>query len=187
MDTALTSTEKRELCNLLDIPRKCYGNFPLMKQKYKNACLRLHPDKGGDENQMTTLNVLWGKFHTSMYGMRRDYPSFEEVSSPNFWEEDFPTLHAKIRGGYKASFFKSPSCVQKQGKKSLCPCISCSLQRQHQIIKQHKKKPCLVWGECFCVSCYLLWFGFPLTWECLEEWQKIIEHTDCRLLHLHLY
>ncbi|AGA82583.1 large T antigen [Alphapolyomavirus cardiodermae] len=85
MDTALSAYDKLQLCELLGIPRHCYGNYPLMKSSYRQACLKHHPDKGGDDNTMTLLNVLWGKFQTGVYEMRRQFPSFEE---DDFEEED---------------------------------------------------------------------------------------------------
>lgn len=187
MDSALSSSERKELCLLLGIPKHCYGNYPLMKSKYKSACLKNHPDKGGDEQTMQKLNVLWGKFQASIYDMRRDFPSFDEVSAPFFWELDFPTLSDRMAGGFRISFWKGPGCFKKNTRDSLCPCVSCRLHRQHFSLKLLKKKQCVVWGECYCVSCYLLWFGFPLTWETVDEWQRIIMHTDFRLLHLQLY
>ncbi|AGA82586.1 small T antigen [Alphapolyomavirus cardiodermae] len=187
MDTALSAYDKLQLCELLGIPRHCYGNYPLMKSSYRQACLKHHPDKGGDDNTMTLLNVLWGKFQTGVYEMRRQFPSFEEVSAPSFWEQDFPTLADKVACGLKVPFYRGPSCLKKKTKDSVCSCVSCRLHRQHHSLKLLTKSNCLVWGQCLCLSCFLLWFGFPLTWECVGEWQKIILHTDFRLLHLQLY
>lgn len=187
MDEALTREEKSQLCSLLGIARHCYGNYPLMKSSYRKACLQNHPDKGGDQDTMTTLNVLWGKFQSSVYDMRRSFPSTEEVSAPCFWDSDFPTLNDRIKGGFKIFFWRGPSCFEKSGRESMCTCVCCRLHRQHFSLKLLKRKNCLVWGECLCLSCFLLWFGFPRTWECIDEWQKIILHTDFRLLHLQLY
>ncbi|UYR20763.1 small tumor antigen [Myotis daubentonii polyomavirus 1] len=187
MDSALTHREKKELCRLLELPRHCYGNYPMMRDRYRSACLRLHPDKGGDLEAMTLLNSLWQKFTAAVYEMRRQFPTLDEVSAPTFFEQDFPTLGDRMRGGLKLFFWRGPNCFKMNTSQSMCVCICCRLHRQHYSFKLLSEKNCLVWGECFCLSCFLLWFGFPLTWECIEEWQKIIEHTDFRLLHLLLY
>lgn len=187
MDSALTRTERTQLCHLLEIPAHCFGNFPMMKDRYRQACLRHHPDKGGDPRTMTLLNSLWQKFTTAVYEMRRQFPSMEEVSAPSFWEEDFPTLGDRIRGGMRLFFWRGPNCFLKNTSQSMCVCVCCRLHRQHFSLKLLLAKDCLVWGECLCLSCFLLWFGLPPTWECIEAWQKIIEHTDFRLLHLLLY
>ncbi|AGA82588.1 large T antigen [Eidolon polyomavirus 1] len=78
MDTALTRVEKKKLCFLLDLPPQCYGNVPMMKSRYKRACLKLHPDKGGEDLLMKELNMLWQKFQEGIFNLRRDIPSFEE-------------------------------------------------------------------------------------------------------------
>ncbi|AGA82606.1 small T antigen [Otomops polyomavirus KY157] len=187
MDSALTSAEKKQLCSLLQIPRHCYGNFPLMKSSFKTACLRNHPDKGGDPEVMKELTCLWQKFSCSVYEMRRHFPTYDEVSAPCFTDMDFPTLADKMRCGFRILFFKGPNCLKKNTRDSLCNCVSCRLHRQHFSLKLLTKSNCLVWGQCLCLSCFLLWFGFPLTWETVGEWQKIIEHTDFQLLHLQLY
>ncbi|AFP94196.1 small t-antigen [bat polyomavirus 4b] len=184
MDRALSSEEKRQLCRLLGIARHCYGNYTLMKAHFRSACLKYHPDKGGDQEKMSELNALWQKFLAYSLELRRDIP---EVSGPFFWETDFPTLKDKIRCGLKLIFLRGPGCLKKCARDSVCTCVYCRLHRQHSSLKALKSKNCLVWGECLCYSCFLLWFGFPITWETFEEWQKIIEHTECHLLHLHLY
>ncbi|AQX36241.1 large T antigen [LI polyomavirus] len=66
MDAVLTTPERRQLCLLLDISPQEYGNIPLMKNAFKKACLKHHPDKGGDPVLMMQLNSLWGKFTTSL-------------------------------------------------------------------------------------------------------------------------
>ncbi|AFP94188.1 small t-antigen [bat polyomavirus 2c] len=184
MDHALSSEERKELCNLLGIARHCYGNYPLMKSNFKHACLKYHPDKGGDQEKMARLNFLWQKFLSYFMEMRRNIP---EVSAPSFWEDDFPTLKDQIRCGLKLIFLKGPGCLHMCARESKCTCVCCRLHRQHRSLKALKSKNCLVWGECLCLSCFLLWFGFPTTWETIEEWQKIIENTESRFLHLQLY
>ncbi|UYP65709.1 small tumor antigen [Eptesicus serotinus polyomavirus 1] len=186
MDQALNREEKDTLCELLGIPRKCYGNYPLMKSSFRQACLKFHPDKGGDEALMQRLNSLWQRFQQAVYQLRRDLASSFEVSAC-FWECPAPTLEERMKWGFKALFWKGPCCFLKSSLHSRCNCICCRLHRQHFSIKLLRNKRCLVWGECLCLSCFLLYFGFPPTWECIEEWQKVILHTDFSLLHLQLY
>ncbi|AFP94187.1 large T-antigen [bat polyomavirus 2c] len=78
MDHALSSEERKELCNLLGIARHCYGNYPLMKSNFKHACLKYHPDKGGDQEKMARLNFLWQKFLSYFMEMRRNIPEEDE-------------------------------------------------------------------------------------------------------------
>ncbi|AGA82591.1 small T antigen [Eidolon polyomavirus 1] len=186
MDTALTRVEKKKLCFLLDLPPQCYGNVPMMKSRYKRACLKLHPDKGGEDLLMKELNMLWQKFQEGIFNLRRDIPSFEEVSTTH-WEVCPLTLADFIANGYRGKFCLSAACLNNRQRESLCKCICCKLHRQHCSLKILRKKNCLVWGECFCYWCFLEWFGFPNNWESFDWWQKILEETEFELLHLRLY
>lgn len=159
-----------------------------MKCSYRQACLKLHPDKGGNEALMQRLNSLWQRFQYAVYQMRKDLYTSLEVSTPQWpWEVPVQTLDERIKLGFKCVMWRGPNCFLKSSLYSTCNCVCCRLHRQHFSIKLLKKKSCLVWGECFCLSCFLLWYGVPPTWECIEEWQKIILFTDFHLLHLQLY
>lgn len=184
MDAVLSRKERKSLCKLLELPDHCFGNVPMMKAYYKKVCLKLHPDKGGDPLKMMELNSLWGKFKKNVLHLRREV---FEVSEPFFWEEDFPTLADQIANGYKVKFHRGPSCLLKAPMLSLCNCICCMLHRQHHRYKQIQNKKCMVWGSCFCYSCYCLWFGFPDSWESFDWWCKLIENTEFRVLNLPLY
>ncbi|AKQ44362.1 93 T antigen [Sus scrofa polyomavirus 1] len=70
MDIALTREERKELSELLDLAPHCFGNIPMMKFCYRKACLRLHPDKGGDAGKMQRLNELWQTFQQSIDCLR---------------------------------------------------------------------------------------------------------------------
>ncbi|AFP94195.1 large T-antigen [bat polyomavirus 4b] len=78
MDRALSSEEKRQLCRLLGIARHCYGNYTLMKAHFRSACLKYHPDKGGDQEKMSELNALWQKFLAYSLELRRDIPEDDQ-------------------------------------------------------------------------------------------------------------
>ncbi|ARH52633.1 LT [Raccoon-associated polyomavirus 2] len=91
MDTVLSKAEKEELMSLLELAPACYGNFPLMQQKYKKASLKLHPDKGGDEEKMKRLNSLFSKVVTSLAELRDQPRSFSSQDIPTYgtreWEQ----------------------------------------------------------------------------------------------------
>ncbi|BBG62183.1 small T antigen [Taphozous melanopogon polyomavirus 1] len=182
MDKFLTKEEKKELCELLQIPTHCYGALPFMKVHYKKMCKVYHPDKGGDGIKMQRLNELWNKLQESVYGARQENSS-PEVSGPRFfWEADFETLGAYLGPTFKDRMCKNPSCIFKPG--AACCCICCMLAKQHKIIKLMKDKRCLVWGECFCYCCYLQWFGFHHDEEAFAWWCRILGETELCLLNL---
>ncbi|WAA14045.1 Small T antigen [Lyfec polyomavirus MAF4] len=182
MDSVLSRQEKKELCGLLDMPLHCFGNVPMMKDRFKKACLKHHPDKGGDGAKMMRLNCLWSNFQQEMTKLRAEanYSTFQ-VSSQLFWDLEFNTLKDYL-GQCKTRFLKGPSCLTS--KSCFCRCITCRLNKQHRDIKDVTERKCLVWGQCFCYHCYLLWFGFPPNWESFDWWQEIIMNTDMHLLRL---
>ncbi|ASH97632.1 large T antigen [Giant panda polyomavirus] len=96
MDAVLTKAEKDELMSLLGLAPTCYGNLPLMQQKYKKASLKFHPDKGGDEEKMKRLNCLFGKVYNSFSDLRdqprgscssQDIPTYGTREWEAWWEE----------------------------------------------------------------------------------------------------
>ncbi|AGA82607.1 large T antigen [Otomops polyomavirus KY157] len=113
MDSALTSAEKKQLCSLLQIPRHCYGNFPLMKSSFKTACLRNHPDKGGDPEVMKELTCLWQKFSCSVYEMRRHFPTYDEEDddedTPLYGTSAFRTWWGRKQHGHRRTETTSSS------------------------------------------------------------------------------
>ncbi|AKQ44359.1 161 T antigen [Sus scrofa polyomavirus 1] len=86
MDIALTREERKELSELLDLAPHCFGNIPMMKFCYRKACLRLHPDKGGDAGKMQRLNELWQTFQQSIDCLRNGenagFYSFQDSAPP---------------------------------------------------------------------------------------------------------
>ncbi|WAA14044.1 Large T antigen [Lyfec polyomavirus MAF4] len=80
MDSVLSRQEKKELCGLLDMPLHCFGNVPMMKDRFKKACLKHHPDKGGDGAKMMRLNCLWSNFQQEMTKLRAEanYSTFQD-------------------------------------------------------------------------------------------------------------
>ncbi|BBG62117.1 small T antigen [Rhinolophus sp. CN 2016 polyomavirus 1] len=181
MDRFLSRQEMQELMELLQVPHHCYGNLPMMKINYKKMCKNYHPDKGGDENKMKRLNELWQKLQDNVCSARQEYPS--QVTNFWFWEDDFPTCGEYLGCKFASKLCKAyPECVRFP--KQDCGCLVCLLDKQHQVYKEIKQKRCLVWGECFCYSCYLNWFGFPNTTECFNWWGNIIHETDLKLLNV---
>ncbi|QLH64630.1 LT Antigen [California sea lion polyomavirus 2] len=96
MESVLTKEEKTELLQLLELNPSCYGNVPLMQAKYKRAALKYHPDKGGDEEKMKRLNVLFTKFFSGCAYLREDNPTptYEDIpqygtSAWERWWENF--------------------------------------------------------------------------------------------------
>ncbi|UYP65710.1 large tumor antigen [Eptesicus serotinus polyomavirus 1] len=127
MDQALNREEKDTLCELLGIPRKCYGNYPLMKSSFRQACLKFHPDKGGDEALMQRLNSLWQRFQQAVYQLRRDLASsFEEDSDeepPIYGTPQFKAWWRRQTGSPSSRFSRdgaSASSTQSSGYNS-CP------------------------------------------------------------------
>ncbi|AFP58019.1 large T antigen [Raccoon polyomavirus] len=72
MDTVLTSSERRELCSLLELDPQLWGNIPVMRNCYKKSCLKYHPDKGGDGQKMVRLNELWARATENLTRLRED-------------------------------------------------------------------------------------------------------------------
>ncbi|AWD33791.1 large T antigen [Deltapolyomavirus canis] len=95
MDAVLTKAEKKELMSLLSLNAACYGNLPLMQQKYKKAALKFHPDKGGDEEKMKRLNTLFSKVYQNLSDLRdqprssssQDIPTYGTREWEQWWEE----------------------------------------------------------------------------------------------------
>ncbi|AQX36242.1 small T antigen [LI polyomavirus] len=178
MDAVLTTPERRQLCLLLDISPQEYGNIPLMKNAFKKACLKHHPDKGGDPVLMMQLNSLWGKFTTSLTEARAS----TYQASTLFWEIDNP-LKNLLGPVIKRPFLKSPHCINS--KFYNCRCIVCSLSDQHSSLKILQKKKCLIWGECYCYYCFVTWFGLPGNSATFEDYKNLILEMDVDLLNLH--
>ncbi|AKQ44357.1 303 T antigen [Sus scrofa polyomavirus 1] len=130
MDIALTREERKELSELLDLAPHCFGNIPMMKFCYRKACLRLHPDKGGDAGKMQRLNELWQTFQQSIDCLRNGenagFYSFQDedpiYGTPHFkhwwqsqqrtgyrFEDHFPTPDGATFGGSHLHFPSSRS------------------------------------------------------------------------------
>lgn len=180
MDKFLEKNEKQELLMLLDVSPNCFTNLPLMKQAYKRACKKLHPDKGGDNRQMMLLNCLWQKYQEGVLDLRSGpqvCPSWMDIWDFSLQERYTPPVLRDL-------MLKSPQCLTRGG--SNCNCIASLLISQHDKYKALLKKKCLIWGECFCIFCFTLWYGLANNWETFELWATIIAQMPKCLLHLNL-
>ncbi|ADV15634.1 small T antigen protein [Human polyomavirus IPPyV] len=183
MDQTLSLEERNELMDLLQLTRAAWGNLSLMKKAYKTVSKIYHPDKGGNPEKMQRLNELFQKLQVTLLEIRSNCGSSSSQVAWYFWDENFRTLGAflgekfnqRIIGGY-------PDCITYN--KPSCCCIVCLLKQQHKSTKINKKKPCLVWGECFCYKCYLLWFGFPEDFTSFNYWTLLMRNMDLSLLRL---
>ncbi|WWE89199.1 middle tumor antigen [Castor fiber polyomavirus 1] len=181
MDRILCREEKHELITLLDLPPQCWGNLPMMKSYYKKMCLVHHPDKGGDLLKMMRMNELWQKLQNNILELRTESSSsyFSQVST-FCWDELDMTCGEYYGKQFDQHFMKIyPTCLIYTKK---CNCLVSKLRQQHAIRRKKLKKKCLVWGECFCYGCYLIWFGFPDSEECFLWWKQIIKDTEFRLI-----
>lgn len=188
MDIVLSREERVELCLLLDLPQHCFGNLPMMKFYFRKACLKLHPDKGGDQVKMQRLNELWTCFQESIDCLRNGesagYYAFQ-VSNPLMWDVETATLEEVMGSNLTPQkLVKGPACKRGREPVKDCRCFTCKFSKQHKDIKKEKKKRCLVWGECFCYWCYLLWFGFPDDWDSFDWWLEIIKKTELSILNI---
>ncbi|AWD33790.1 small T antigen [Deltapolyomavirus canis] len=182
MDAVLTKAEKKELMSLLSLNAACYGNLPLMQQKYKKAALKFHPDKGGDEEKMKRLNTLFSKVYQNLSDLR-DQPR-SSSSQVNPWEKEIITA-----GDYFGRKFDKKCCKEYfwcviESLTKTCKCICCLLDQQHLQLKKTKNKPCLVWGECLCFTCYRGWFGLDLNTETLHWWKFCIYRMPMEWLNI---
>nr|QNG40878.1 large T antigen [Bovine polyomavirus 2] len=101
MDSILSRQEKRELCDLLEIPHHCYGNIPMMKAQYKKMCLLYHPDKGGDGAKMVKLNSLWTSFQDEVTKLRAEVNFFSyQENEPIYGTPQFKTWWYQQHGSY---------------------------------------------------------------------------------------
>ncbi|BBG62017.1 small T antigen [Rhinolophus affinis polyomavirus 2] len=182
MDRFLSRDEMKELMELLHVPAHCYGNLAMMKINYKKMSKIYHPDKGGDAEKMKRMNELWQKMADNICSARQE--SGYQVSAWLFG--DLQTCRDFLGPKFKDRVCKDyPNCVLIP--KEECTCLVCMLARQHRIYKIWKRQPCMVWGECFCYKCFLLWFGLPQNEESIYWWGQIIGETDLHLLNLFHY
>ncbi|AFP94191.1 large T-antigen [Alphapolyomavirus sturnirae] len=84
MDKVLRKKEKKMLLSLLELNSNCFSNFPLMKQAYKRASKKLHPDKGGNNEKMMMLNSLWQKYQEGIIELRNTQVFSDAYGTPSF-------------------------------------------------------------------------------------------------------
>nr|AFU08245.1 middle T antigen [Alphapolyomavirus mauratus]AFU08251.1 middle T antigen [Alphapolyomavirus mauratus]AFU08256.1 middle T antigen [Alphapolyomavirus mauratus]AFU08260.1 middle T antigen [Alphapolyomavirus mauratus]AFU08265.1 middle T antigen [Alphapolyomavirus mauratus] len=161
MDRILTKEEKQTLITLLDLEPQYWGDYGRMQKCYKKKCLQLHPDKGGNEELMQQLNTLWTKLKDGLYRVRLLLgPSQVRRLGKDQWNL---SLQQTFSGTYFRRLCRLPiTCLRNKGV-STCNCILCLLRKQHFLLKKSWRVPCLVLGECYCIDCFALWFGLPVT------------------------
>nr|BCB97620.1 small T antigen [Bat polyomavirus] len=178
MERLLEREERTTLLELLGVNPQTFRNVPLMKQAFKRACRKHHPDKGGGPEKMVLLNSLWQKYQEAVLDMR----STPEVRATqmNFWDATLQDMYPAAM--LREMMLKGPHCLVK--RRNNCTCLASTLINQHLKYKKLKSKQCLVWGECFCIFCFTLWYGMASTWQTFEVWAQVIVELPYSLLQL---
>ncbi|AGA82577.1 small T antigen [Chaerephon polyomavirus 1] len=177
MDRILEKSEKETLLQLLELNSQCFCNFPIMRTAYKRASKKLHPDKGGSTQQMMLLNSLWQKYQEGIIDLRNT-----QVCAATMDDLNDVTLGEAYGCKFKDVMLKTPQCLVRGPNN--CKCITSILYNQHILLKKLCLKPCLLWGECYCLFCFGLWYGLPLNWSTFEVWIAILEEVPKALLQL---
>nr|BCB97619.2 large T antigen [Bat polyomavirus] len=95
MERLLEREERTTLLELLGVNPQTFRNVPLMKQAFKRACRKHHPDKGGGPEKMVLLNSLWQKYQEAVLDMR----STPEVFSESYGSSYFRNRYAAWASG----------------------------------------------------------------------------------------
>uniref|UniRef100_A0AAU6S4Y8 DNA 3'-5' helicase n=1 Tax=Myotis daubentonii polyomavirus TaxID=3139990 RepID=A0AAU6S4Y8_9POLY len=127
---------------------------------------------------MMLLNSLWHKYQEGVIHLR----SFPEVRPGTMDLWDFSLEDCYSLPVLKDLMLKGPHCLCN--RVSVCSCITSSLINQHHKLKERCNKKCLVWGECFCIFCFTLWYGMAYNWETFEVWAATISQMPKSLLLL---
>ena len=183
MDKLLGRSEVKELMDLIGLNMACWGNLPLIQHKVRMACKKYHPDKGGDPEKMQRLNVLKDKLQATLRNAQSGgspiwHYSSDEVS---FWDLDLTVGEFLGPEWNRKKLWDFNLCV-RQGLRACC-CIHCLLKRKHKKKRKEQKRP-LVWGDCWCFGCYLMWFGVPCNEEAFMWWSHIIYQTPMDVVNL---
>ncbi|AIT68769.1 small t antigen [Bovine polyomavirus 3] len=171
MDRVLAREEAKELLGLLGLPPTCWGNMPLMKKKLREARIKYHPDKGGDNQTMARLNDLWAKAQAKLESVHESDPGFFSGPVSFFWDSDYPTLGEMLGPLWGSKIKRNSHCVVF-GMRA-CTCITCVLGQIHQKKLKAWRRP-ITWGECYCFNCYLVWFGLRRDWAAHYWWSCIL-------------
>ncbi|ARK19243.1 small t protein [Betapolyomavirus canis] len=163
MDNTLPREEAKELMSLLGLDMCVWGNLPLIRKAYLKQCKELHPDKGGDEEKMKRMNVLYKKLQDKI----------NEIHGSNAW-----TYVPEEVGdcGWHEFLCKDWNLCAVQRLTAACSCLMCDLRRLHSH-RSVGRKP-LVWIDCYCFDCFRTWFGLDLTWATCLMWQKVLSLTN---------
>lgn len=178
MDKFLEKEEKNLLISLLEVNKNSFYNLPIMKQAYKKASKKLHPDKGGNLELMMMLNSLWQKYQEGVVDMRNTEVCAAWIT--DIWDVTCSFFYGPKR--FRELIYRTPQCLMKRC--SNCNCLCCSLAAQHALLKSQLCKRCLIWGECFCLHCFSTWYGLPPEWDTLDLWAQVMAEMPRALLHL---
>ncbi|AWD33739.1 small T antigen [Philantomba monticola polyomavirus 1] len=177
MDRLLQKEEKALLIKLLGISPTSFGNIPLMRDAYKRASKKYHPDKGGEGVEMTLLNSLWQRFQEGLLELRNP-----EVCVA--WFSDLLDITLIDVCGYTKfnnQFLRVPACLMPG--QSTCCCITSQLLTQHALAKKSGQR-CQVWGQCFCYYCFCIWYGFKHCNNSIEWWKFTVGNTSNMILKI---
>ncbi|AWD33763.1 small T antigen [Glis glis polyomavirus 1] len=168
MESSLNRDEQKELMDLLGLDATCWGAMQLMRRAYHRKCLEYHPDKGGNEEKMKRMNVLYKKLMDAI----------ETETPEQTWCWDSTEVrHSATSNSYYMKLWGSCNF----GLISACPCLMCTLRKCHTIRAKHKK---LVWLRCYCFECFREWFGLDNCMASYDTWREILSETPYQNLQL---
>lgn len=190
MDTVLTREEATELMALLNMPMTLWGNIPAIRKGFINACKHMHPDKGGNEEDMKKLNNLYQKMQRNLHRLNKETQN-EELDDMQTWSSTEVQLFKYCHLG-ESAYFDGPVTVQdfygqslpsaackdwdtcSKFDKVMCPCMLCILKRRHTYKSKKFRRP-MYWGRCWCFYCFCVWFGVPDNYEAFYWYMALMK------------
>lgn len=191
MESPLNREETKEFMDLLNIHASFYGNVSVIRKAYIKAVKTLHPDKGGDEEKMKRLSVLYKKYcdgvvKNNAEGVAEDLDCsfdctevFKNVEYAIFSNVPKSTTMGQMYGDQVKEKICANWDLCSRFSRRQCGCVLCTLRGRHREKTKrfrHKKGP-LYWLRCYCLKCFCEWFGFPMSFDAFTFWAAIIEDT----------
>ncbi|BBG61970.1 small T antigen [Miniopterus schreibersi polyomavirus 3] len=174
MDRALTREESKQLMELLGLPMAQYGNLPAMRKAFLQKCKVLHPDKGGNEEQMKTLMSLYKKLDDHL----------KDIQDEEFWAHSWRPEEVGADCCPVDSMYMQDWDVCSTGRSKNCYCLMCRLRVSHKLSKGNLCCRPNCWIKCYCFECFREWFGADRTYEAFLLWVKILGETPMREINL---